>query len=124
MIEAVIFTTPAQAENKSPEQYSGYEVRGHAGAAQKGSDIVCAAVSILAQTALKSLGEHLSREPAWQIDGQGFLSCRLPQELSAEELQAARVVMQTLEIGLKMIEEEYPQYLKVTKRRCDKCNSD
>ena len=37
----------------------GYSVSGHYG--QRGSSIVCAGVSILAQTTLKGLGEHLMR---------------------------------------------------------------
>jgi uncharacterized protein YsxB (DUF464 family) len=124
MIEAIIYTAPAGDGKDAPDAYTGYEVRGHAGAARKGSDIVCAAVSILAQTALKGLGAHLSKEPAWKIDERGSLSCRLPEGLSAGELQAARIVIHTLELGLEMIEQEYPQYLKVAKRRWNKCCSD
>ena len=37
----------------------GYTVAGHHG--QRGSSIVCAGVSVLAQTTLKGLGEHLMR---------------------------------------------------------------
>ena len=42
---------------------NGFEIEGHAGYAQKGSDIICAAVSALSQTCRISITELAGYEP-------------------------------------------------------------
>ena len=99
----------------------GFIIKGHAGMAEAGEDIVCAGVSVLAQTALLGLDAYLTVKPSWRLDDEGYLECWLPEGLSPEEMTKAQVIMHTMELGLLCMEESYGQYLKVSKRRWTKC---
>ncbi|CEP67039.1 Protein of unknown function DUF464 [Moorella glycerini] len=92
--------------------FTGFTVTGHAGYRPKGEDIVCAAVSALAQTAVLSLKEHLEEEPGVSIQ-DGVLDCRLPAGLSPAGQEKARVILKTIELGLKAIASDYRQYVAV-----------
>ena len=104
-------------------QVKGFVAKGHAEAAPAGEDLVCASISVLTQTALLGLDAFLSVKPIWKIDEKGYLKCWLPEGLTEADLKMANVLIQTLELGLKSIEEGYGQYLKVSKRRWTKCCS-
>jgi len=96
----------------------GFEISGHAGYAELGQDIVCAAVSILATTTVNSLLEQLSLKPSYKVDeNSGFLECYISEELSEIEQERAQVILKTLEIGLKSIKQEYTEYIKIRQRR-------
>src|SRR5690606_37407275 len=58
---------------------TAFTVRGHADYAEHGRDLVCAAVSVLTQTAVMGLsGAGAQAHPSYEIDEQtGFLSCRI-----------------------------------------------
>lgn len=116
MINAIVYV--------SADNYKGYVIRGHSGMAESGHDLVCAAVSVLAQTALLGLDAYLLQKPTWKIEGNGYLECWLPDNLSEEELHSAQIIMHTMELGLKSIEKEYRKFLKVSKRRWNKCCSE
>ncbi|WP_258360315.1 ribosomal-processing cysteine protease Prp [Moorella sulfitireducens] len=95
---------------------AGFTISGHAGYRPKGEDIVCAAVSALAQTAVLSLKEHLAEEPEVRIE-EGFLECRLPPSLKSSGKERARVILETIATGLKAIARDYKEYLRLEYRR-------
>ena len=92
-----------------------YNISGHAGYDIKGQDIVCAAVSVLAQTALISLVEVCGikeKEIDYFIDDvKGLLDVNLPKTLDIDTRSKAEVVLRTLELGIKSIIENYPEYV-------------
>lgn len=47
------------------QRYSGFRISGHAGSVDAGYDLVCAAVSVLAQTAFLGLC-HYGKKPAYE----------------------------------------------------------
>ena len=51
-------------------------MEGHANAAEYGKDIVCASISILAQTAVLALYELLDIDVIYEME-EGWLSCEL-----------------------------------------------
>ncbi|MDO5716547.1 MAG: ribosomal-processing cysteine protease Prp [Tissierellia bacterium] len=55
---------------KRGEKFCGFSIRGHAGYADKGEDIICAAVSILSHTLYRSLLHSLSFEEKEVIASQ------------------------------------------------------
>ncbi len=85
----------------------GFVVRGHAGFAVRGQDIVCAAVSALTQTAVLALQQRLGVGAAVTM-GAGSLTCRIPA--SMDEMLAVRVqdTLETMCLGLREIEAIYP----------------
>lgn len=86
-------------------------VEGHAGQAEKGKDIVCAAVSILFYTLAQSVidsTEMLEEEPVINIeDGNGTVSCK-PKQTFLGTIQ--RTYWTVLE-GLQLVADEYKEYV-------------
>ncbi|HAA90771.1 MAG: Uncharacterized protein XD63_0349 [Thermoanaerobacterales bacterium 50_218] len=110
MIEAVFF------ENESHE-LEGFQVAGHAGYAPAGEDIVCAGVSALVQAAVCGLEKFLSTPPdvqkvAWGEENIVF-KVVLSHSLSSQEKERAKVILETLELGLTGIAKSYPDYIRV-----------
>lgn len=93
-------------------ELGGFRVTGHAGYGPKGGDIVCAAVSALAQTAVLGLEDQLEGKPEVTIS-DGDLQCRLPADLSPAGARTARVILRTLEVGLNTIATDYRPYVQV-----------
>lgn len=96
----------------SNDEIKGFEIKDHAGYADYGQDIVCAAISALSQTAVMGLTEVVGVECQVEIR-EAYLACRLPRDISAEVWQQSQVVLRTLAKGLKAIAAEYPDYLSV-----------
>ncbi|MBQ1893432.1 MAG: ribosomal-processing cysteine protease Prp [Clostridia bacterium] len=93
----------------------GFRAKGHTGYAEAGEDIVCAAVSALTQTAYLGIGELVGADMRLeQKDGE--LSLMLAEDISEEELNKAQLILGTMLLGLRSIEENYSDYLKVIKR--------
>jgi hypothetical protein len=92
-----------------------YNISGHAGYDVKGQDIVCAAVSALAQTVLISLVEvcGINEEKIdYLIDeGKGLLSVKVPKTIDIDTRNRAEIVLRVLEVGIKSIIENYPEYV-------------
>ena len=85
---------------------TGFKCIGHADYAEEGSDIVCAAVSILTTTCANALESVAGIKPVVKAkDGNMFLA--LPKGGGHD----AQVILQTLRQGLRDIAEEYPRYL-------------
>ena len=93
-----------------------FRINGHAGYASSGEDIVCAAVSALAQTAVLGLSCYLAAKPLVVLR-DGLLTCTLPPMLTAVEGEQAEVILRTMYLGLTEIERNYQQYVQVKKRR-------
>lgn len=102
-----------------------YTVEGHANFDEYGKDIVCAAISVLAQTALLSLVKVCGlREDSikYEIDEKrGFLSVELPIDMETSILENTQIVLESLLIGIESIVESYPEYVKLESGRCKRC---
>jgi uncharacterized protein YsxB (DUF464 family) len=92
-----------------------YSISGHAGYDIKGQDIVCAAVSVLAQTVLISLVEvcNIKEEDIdYFIDEKkGILDVYIPKTIDIDTRNKVQVILETLEVGIKSIIESYPEYV-------------
>lgn len=91
---------------------AGYEISGHAGYAEAGEDIVCAAVSALAQTTAIGLTEVLGLAPQIRIDedaGAMSLILSTPED-------GAQILLKTLLAGLRAIERQYPRHIRIIDR--------
>ena len=97
------------------ESIRGFRARGHSGYAESGSDIVCAAVSALTQTAYLGLEKYLEKAPEI-IQKDGELRLFLPEGLSPEDEEKAQLILGTMLSGLSSIEEKYSDYLKIIKK--------
>ena len=95
----------------------GYEIKGHAGYRPHGEDIVCAAISILGYTALNSLIEVANIDESSLvytiIDEEGYMKVNLKEDIGYAQSQSTQIIFQTLIIGLRLLNEEYKEYISI-----------
>lgn len=88
-----------------------FVVTGHAGFAKSGSDIVCAAVSVLVLNAINSC-EALLRVNLPAVDDGETISCEVPQELNVPEVQ---LLLRSMAFGLEQTAKHYSKFVKLNK---------
>jgi len=95
----------------------GYNVSGHAEYDVYGKDIVCAAVSVLAQTALISLIEVCNVDKNdfdyFIDDDNGILNVKITNDIPITVFDKVDVVFKTFELGIKSIVESYKEYVSL-----------
>ena len=79
------------------------EISGHAGYAEKGSDIVCAAVTALAGTLERCMEEAGEGSCEWKEGETRF---------TASGTENLRPCFETVVTGLRMLAEEFPDYVR------------
>lgn len=86
----------------------GFDISGHSGYAEEGSDIVCAAVSSAAIMAANTITEiqHLNAEVT---ENDGFLKLNLSQD----EAVRAGDTLAGLQLHLTALSGEYPTFITV-----------
>ncbi|HHT36546.1 MAG: ribosomal-processing cysteine protease Prp [Candidatus Wallacebacter cryptica] len=91
----------------------GFSAEGHTGFADRGEDIVCAAISVLTQTAVIGLQQELGLKVDVEIK-DGLLQCRLPVQVDDRLWQQSQVILRVMYAGLRAILQEYgKQYLDI-----------
>ena len=90
-------------------------LKGHAGYADIGKDIVCASCSILAYTVAKIVNDalnngHLETSPLINLDSGGALILCDPSNDRYAEIRHAYEVVQE---GYALLAENYPQYVEL-----------
>lgn len=86
------------------------EVSGHALAAPCGSDIVCAAVSVLTQTVIFAIDDFLGIKPPLRME-EGYLFLSVPFEIESDKKEKLFLLLETMLLGLKETAASYPRYL-------------
>ena len=97
----------------------GYKISGHAGYDIKGKDIVCAAVSVLAQTTLISLFKVCNvpeNQIEYTLNEEGFLNISLSKAIDVSIRMRTEIVLKTFEVGIKSILESYSEYVALKYR--------
>lgn len=105
--------------------FCGFRAEGHAGFSEKGSDIVCAAVSALTQSVLLGLEEVVGIPVrVRRSDREGLLEVILPRNERADKIDQAQVLLRTLLSGLNCISRDYPGFVRVICKewRLSKCS--
>ncbi len=103
MVEVVI-------EEDSRGRLSSFRASGHAGWAESGHDVVCAAVSTLLQAAWLGLGEVCELD----VEGSrspGELALRWPA--AARDDAAVRAVVQTIARSIERLAVQFPDHVRV-----------
>ena len=89
-----------------------YTLRGHTGFAEQGEDIVCAAVSAVSMATLNGLTDVVSIPVGYET-AEGYLECILPDNLTKEQRHDADVLLYTMLLSLKNLEEQYGEYITI-----------
>ena len=97
---------------RTDRSYAGFAVRDHAGAADAGEDIVCAAVSALVTNTVNSLEKLTEDEFSVHIDEEDAV---IEVSFSERPSEAADLLMRSLALGLTGVESEpsYQNYIDV-----------
>lgn len=85
----------------------GFECTGHAGYAQQGQDIVCAAVSSAAYLTANTITESFGAKAEISVD-DGYMSL----VLSEEDAQSVKL-LDGLEAHIRALAKDYPRSIKV-----------
>lgn len=93
----------------------GFDVSGHSGYAEEGSDIVCSAVSALTQTAALGIIEVVGVDAGIR-QSEGRLALKLPENLPEQAAHDCRIILETMLMGLGAVQKEYDKYLEITQR--------
>lgn len=85
-------------------------VKGHAQSAPKGEDLICAAASILAYTAIASVQDNDDKflPSITQHDGEMRIAC----DPSSSFITPCRRVLDTIYTGYEILANEYPDYVR------------
>lgn len=102
---------------KKEDNWVAYEISGHAGYAENGYDIVCAAVSVLATNTCNGLERLAQYQPIVDIEEElgGFLYVETLSDLTTEQQQITQILLQNLYDGLMDIHYQYPEFVTVNK---------
>ena len=95
--------------------YTGFKIEGHADSDEYGKDIVCAGISVLAQTLYFSLIENcgIKEEEIQDVQKDGFLEIQVDYKKTDNiEVQSNFKYMIT---GLRLLEAQYSEYMNLEK---------
>lgn len=98
--------------SKADDFYYSLKVTGHAYSAEPGKDLVCAAVSVLAQTVANAI-EQIGKVPEKSMNlkiSNGHLSLSIEQAYRSER---TNIIFETFIVGIEGIEGTYPEYVKL-----------
>ncbi|PTX59403.1 hypothetical protein C8P63_11299 [Melghirimyces profundicolus] len=94
-------------------------LQGHAGYAEAGKDIVCAAVTGIAigltNASETLLGVRIHQEDVDEEEG-GYLDCRLPEDLDPEKRERVRFLLEAMAASLQSVAKEYPSYVRMIRK--------
>lgn len=98
---------------RSPDgKITGFQVKGHAGYADRGEDIVCSAISAITVGTVNSV-EVLTKTVMKTRMKNGFLSGSLPP-MESDELKAqAELILESMVVMLNTIETSYREYIRI-----------
>ncbi|MBQ5824986.1 MAG: ribosomal-processing cysteine protease Prp [Clostridia bacterium] len=92
---------------RSGKSTVGFECSGHAGFAQAGQDIVCAAVSSAAYLTANTITDSFNIKADAQVD-DGYMRFTL-----LEESDEAQKMLDGLEAHIRSLAQDYPRSIKV-----------
>ena len=101
----------AEIYQSSDKDCLGFKIEGHAGYAEAGEDIVCAAVSMLVINTINSIEVFTEEEFTFESDEE---SGRIEMMFKEHPGERAALLCDSLVLGLQGVESEYGNnYLKV-----------
>lgn len=90
-----------------------FKLSGHAGYANPGEDIVCAAVSMLVLNTINSI-ESFTSEPALMKNAnKGYIDCTFENIQNDKGSKEAILLLKSMVLGLQSVGKEYKDYIKI-----------
>jgi uncharacterized protein YsxB (DUF464 family) len=89
----------------------GFEIKGHAGYADKGYDIICSAVSAISYTAVGYFENKYNPEGKMDkisyIESDGYMKFTRPISTNSKEIIKDNAVLEAMVLGFKQVEYSY-----------------
>lgn len=92
---------------------TSFTMSGHAEFAERGQDIVCAGASAVAFGSINAVISLTGITPDIEQTEGGFLSCTLPEGLSAGTSEQIQLLLEGMAISLQTIERDYKEYINI-----------
>ena len=85
-------------------EYKGFNCIGHSGYAERGEDIVCAAISVLVINTINSL-DKLAGEKIKLVtnEDEGLIDCRFEEQIN----EKSKLLLDSMVLGLREIKKQY-----------------
>ena len=91
-----------------------FQVEGHAGLAQAGEYVLCAAVTSAVRLTECAINDVLGLEAAVKVsERDASISLKLPRNLEGEADQVCQTLLAALMLYFVQLQEEYPQHIIV-----------
>lgn len=87
----------------------GFDISGHSGYADNGSDIVCAAVSSVAYMVANTLTDVMNVKVDLYVNQDGLMRLKIEDR----DLVRCRELLQGFKLHIILLEEQYPKNIKV-----------
>ncbi len=95
-------------------RHVAFEIKGHSGYAEEGSDIVCASVTTAACIAECAINDVLGLQASVKLDPRNAgLSLKLPGKLPPQKDEICQTVLHAMMLVLTRLHEEYPDNITV-----------
>lgn len=101
------------------ENIVGFKIEGHSGYGSVGNDIVCAAISTIAQATARGITDVLGIDAEEETnEAKGYMSF-LMDLVPDSRLAHAQTLLKTMELTLKDIQWQYKNFLQVCTKDVD-----
>ncbi|MCQ2409895.1 MAG: ribosomal-processing cysteine protease Prp [Clostridia bacterium] len=95
-------------------KFIGVESSGHTDFADEGSDIVCAALSSVLQTAVLGIFRIVGVNIAYETDAEkGYLYAMLPKDMTEDQEHDADVILRTAYLGVSDLYETFSDFIEL-----------
>ncbi len=96
--------------NDKSKNHVGFDVKGHAGFARAGNDIVCAAISMLVTNTINSIETFTDLAIEYEADEKnGHISFRIIEHTD----QNSQLLIDSLILGLSQLEQNYQKNVTI-----------
>ena len=93
-----------------------FSMSGHAGYADPGQDIVCAAASGISFGTINAIDQLLNTKLHIEMDEKtGFLHCVVPTTLETSTQEKVQLLLEGMLVSLESVASEYGQYITISK---------
>lgn len=103
-------------ERNGSGMIKAFTLTGHADAGPYGSDIVCAAASVLAINAVNSIEALAGLTPKVDLDEEngGYMKMELTSRMTQEQSNISQILLESLLLGLQAIQNENLEFIQVS----------
>lgn len=92
-----------------------FEIEGHAEYGEYGSDLVCSAVSAIAQTTILGFTDLLNLDIDYEMT-PGLIDLELPDNIGDRQLKDSQILLETMLLGFRSVEMGYEEYISIQER--------